>query len=252
MEVHGMLKIKEFKPIPGFSKYSIFEDGTVYSNVRNKIIAKTRNWAGYWVVTITDDNGYRAPRKIHRLVYSAYVGPLEDGKVIDHKDDDKDHNHYTNLQQITPSENSTKSFITGLNKEKVVWTKEMIHSICKMMENNTPNHIMFKALNIDYDSNRYNCNHLIGDLKRGTMHKDVTSQYDLSRYINAVNKKDAKLTEYQVQEIYMDLMFGVIPAELARHYKTTHNTICKIRDKRTWCTVTDWIDNNIFDPSNCI
>lgn len=242
-----MLKIKEFKPIPGFSKYSIFEDGTVYSNVRNKVIAKTRNWAGYWVVTITDDSGYRAPRKVHRLVYSAYIGPLDPEKVVDHKDDNKDNNHYSNLQQITPSENSTKSFITGLNKEKVVWTKSMIHDICRMMEKNTPNKIMFKALNIDYDANRYNCNHLIGDLKRGTIHKDITSQYDLSRYINAVNKKDAKLTSEQVQMIYMDLMFGVTAAELARAYNTTHSTICKIRDKRTWCTVTDWIDENLIN-----
>lgn len=252
MEVHVMLKIEKFKPIPGFSKYSIFEDGTVYSNVRNKIVAKTKNWAGYWVVSITDDNGYRAPRKVHRLVYSAYVGPLEEGKVVDHKDDNKNNNHYTNLQQITPSENSTKSFITGLNKTKVVWTKDMIHELCKMMEKNTPNRIMFKALNIDYDDNRYNCNHLIGDLKRGTIHKDITSQYDLSRYINAVNKADAKLTSEQVQKIYMDLMFGVTPAELARLYKTTHSTICKIRDKRTWCTVTDWIDENLVDLDDSI
>lgn len=245
-----MLSTTLFRKIPGFSKYSISEDGTVYSDVREKIIARTRNWAGYWVVTITDDNGYRAPRKVHRLVYSAFVGPLEEGKVIDHIDDNKDHNHYTNLQQITPPENSTKSFITGKNKEKVVWTKEMIHEICRMMEKNMTNYEIFDAMNVNYDANRYNCNHLIGDLRRGVIHKDITSQYDLSKYITSVNKKDSKLSIDDVQNIYMNLLFGVSPAELAMRYKVTHSSICKIRDKRSWCGVTDMIDNLYFDNRN--
>lgn len=245
MEVNIMIKLdyKTYRQIPGFHNYLISEDGDVYSKPRKKFIAVALNWAGYKVVTITDDNGFRAPRKVHRLVYRTYIGPFEDGKVIDHKDNNKLNNHYSNLQQITPSENSSKSFISGKNKEKVVWTKLMIHEICKMMEENVPEQDIFESLGIDYDKNRYNCNHLIGDLRRGTIHSDVTSQYDLSKYIPAINKKDVKLSIHQVKELYIRLLFGDDTiSDLSRIFHIGYSSICKIRDKKTWKQLTDEID----------
>lgn len=61
-------------------------------------------------------NGYlRAPLKyeprkerkylVHRLVYEAFVGKLEEGKVIDHIDANRGNNHYKNLRQVTQKEN---------------------------------------------------------------------------------------------------------------------------------------------------
>lgn len=240
------LSRKEWRPIPGFRNYQISEDGDVFSLVRNKMIAQSFNWAGYKVVTITDDTGYRAPRKVHRLVYLAFVGKLIDGMVVDHKDDNKLHNHYTNLQQITPSENSTKSFISGANNDKVVWTKDFVEELCKLMMDNVPEKEMFESMGIDYESNCYNCNHLIGQLRRGEIHKDVTSKYDLSRYVPSINKKDAKLTIQQVQELYVRLLFDdETAAHLARAYGITFSSACKIRDKKTWRAVTDPIDDKL-------
>jgi hypothetical protein len=237
--------ISKFKDIPNFPGYRISENGEVYSDKRNKIISQAKNWAGYAVVTITDELGFRSPRKVHRLVYSTYVGGLESGKVIDHKDNDKSNNHYSNLQQITPSQNSIKSFISGKNISKIVWTKDMIHKICKMIEKNYSNKKIFKNLRIDYNSNRYNCNHLIGDLIRGTIHKDITSEYNLSEYNHAVNQKDVKLTEENVRNIYISLLYdNTSAAKLAKQYHVTHSTICKIRDKKTWRTITNNVDNN--------
>lgn len=203
------LNLSKFKPIPGFNRYLISEDGIVYSKVRNQIIAQYKNWAGYITVTITDDNGFRSPRKVHRLVYLTFVGPLDPNLVVDHKDDDKNNNHYTNLQQITPSANSTKSFISGKNKEKVVWTKEMIHQICKMTQNFVSETEIFEKFGVDYDKNREQCNVLIGQLRRGQIHKDVTKLYNLSLYYGGINKKDHRLEIYEVQNIYMNLLLGL-------------------------------------------
>ena len=240
------LNLSKFKVIPGFSKYMISEDGVVYSLVSKKIIAQSKNWAGYLTVTITDDNGFRSPRKVHRLVYLTYIGPLDPNLVVDHKDDDKNHNHYTNLQQITNSENSTKSFITGKNKEKVVWTKEMIHQICKMMQDFIPESEIFSKFDVDYDKNRYQCNMLIGQLRRGQIHKDVTQYYNLRLYCGGINKKDHKLEIHEVQNIYMNLLLGERPMDLSREYNVGFSTICKIRDKQTWKLITDKIDNDYF------
>lgn len=240
-----MLKLsyKQWKSIPGYKNYMISEDGDVYSLPRKKILAQAYNWAGYKVVTITNDSGFRAPRKVHRLVYLAFIGPLDPTKVVDHKDDNKLHNHYTNLQQITPSENSTKSFITGRNKDKVVWSKQFIEEICKLIIKNLPEKEIFESLGIDYENNKIQCNHLIGQLRRNELHSDVTSKYDLSHYIPSINRKDVKLSVNQVKELYIRLLFDdVTAAELARKFNITYSSACKIRDKKTWKLVTDEID----------
>lgn len=233
------------KTIPGFSNYMISEDGkTVYSIKRDKEIAHAISENGYEVVTITDDDGYRAPRKVHRLVYLTYVGELIPGMTIDHIDNDPMHNHYTNLQQISQSENSMKSFTEGKNKDKAVWDKGTVDNICRLLAKNTSEHDIFRKLKIDYDKHRVACNHLVGQLLRGDIHKDITAKYDLSGYINGINKKDRKLTIDQVSKIYEDTKFGGIPAfRIAKQYQVTYSTICKIRDKKTWKSVTDSIDD---------
>lgn len=221
----------------------ISENGDVYSLPRKKILAQAFNWVGYKVVTVTDDHGFRAPRKVHRLVYLAFVGKLDPSKVIDHKDDNKLNNHYTNLQQITSSKNSIKSFITGKNKDKAVWSKEFIEEICKLIVKNLSEKEIFETLGIDYESNRKQCNILIGKLRRNEIHSDITSKYDLSNYITSINKKDVKLSVNQVKVLYIRLLFDdVSVAELARLYGITYSTACKIRDKKTWRLVTDEID----------
>jgi hypothetical protein len=237
------MNLDKFRDIPGFPGYKISEYGKVYSEKRNIFIAEARNWGGYMVVTISDPSGYRAPRKVHRLVYRTYIGELEDGKVIDHKDNNKDNNHYTNLQQITPSQNSTKSFITGKNSSLVIWPKDIIHKICKMIVRGYTNREIFESLGVDYNVNRIQCNTLIGNITRGSMHKDVTVHYNISDRIRCINKADVKLTIGSVRTIYAMLKYGKIPAsELARYYDVSHHTICKIRDKQTWKAVTDNYD----------
>ena len=247
-----MQLIKDWKEIPGFPGYRISEYGDVWSDKRNQEIAKGRNWAGYLTVTITDENGFRSPRKIHRLVYLAYVGPFEAGKIIDHIDDKKHNNYYKNLQQITQPQNSSKSFITGKNKSKVVWTKDIIHDICEYLSLGWTNKEIFKSLGINYKMERDKCNHLIGDLLNGRQHKDITINYDFSNRISCLNKKDIKLTPNAVVDIYTKLQKKeVLAFQLAKQYNVSWSTICKIRDKKTWRVITDKIDNILISQVPC-
>lgn len=237
-----MIDISKFKPIPGFSKYVISEYGDIYSLVRRKIVATTKNWAGYIVATITDDTGFRSPRKVHRLVYMTYVGGIEDGKVIDHKDDNKLNNHYSNLQQLTPTENSIKSFVSGKNKHKVIWSTGQIEMICEMIERNVSIVDIFKNIGIDYYNNRNQCNMLVGQLRRNEIHKSISCKYNLKNYICGINKKDNKLDISDVRNIYMRLLFGENPFYISKEFGVTYSTICKIRDKKTWKLATDFVD----------
>lgn len=47
---------------------------------------------------------------IHRLVYETFIGPIPEGLVIDHIDNDFTNNRVWNLQAITKAENTQKYY----------------------------------------------------------------------------------------------------------------------------------------------
>ena len=62
---------------------------------------------GYHIVQFNVDCK-RYVRKVHRLVYEAFIGKTEKGLVIDHIDNNKMNNNVDNLQQITNRINVSK------------------------------------------------------------------------------------------------------------------------------------------------
>ena len=242
-----MINIEKFKSIPGFNNYGISEYGEIYSFKRSRIIAIVYNHAGYMTATLTDGHGFRSPRKVHRLVYLTYVGPLKKNMVIDHIDDNKLNNHYTNLQQITASENSIKTFETGKNHAKVIWTRDQIISICEMMEQNIKSSIIFKNIGVHYYLHKTKCNMLIGQLKRGEIHQSIAKDYNISNYVSSINKKDCRFNISEVRNIYLRMLMGEAASNLAKEYDVSYSTICKIRDKKTWKNTTDFVDQYFED-----
>lgn len=230
-----------YRKIPDFSGYEVSEYGNVRSIKSGREIAFTLNHAGYKVVTITDDLGYRAPRKVHQLVYTAFVGPLELGKVVDHIDDDKLNNHYSNLQLLTPSENSMKSFISGANKSNVCWRREEVEKMCALMSEGKTNLEIIRLLGID-PSKKDKCIHFLNSLIRGETHRDIASRYEFKKRLSAMNKKDVKLDPSSVENIYMQLLEGSAVRPLSRLYGVSDSTIRKIRDKKTWVDITNNLD----------
>lgn len=97
----------EFKPVPGLQDIMCSADGVI-ANVATKHQYTHRLTNGYHRVWIKDKS-YR----VHRLVYSAWVGPLKDGKEIDHIDGNKDNNHYTNLRSVAHAENMNNAYSNG-------------------------------------------------------------------------------------------------------------------------------------------
>ena len=97
-----------WKDIPGYEgHYQASNFGKIRSFKRNKvrILKSCRDvlW-GYYRVTLCL-NSVRKIARVHRLVWSAFNGPIPEGLEINHKDEDKANNALLNLELVTPSQN---------------------------------------------------------------------------------------------------------------------------------------------------
>ena len=227
-----------FKEIPSCTGYIISENGVVYSLKRHKFIPHTYNHAGYQTVTITSSDNIRTPKKVHRLVYETYVGKIIQDMQIDHRDNIRYHNHYTNLQQMSGRDNVRKSFTEGFGQKNARWTIDEIEHICKMLDEGKSTKEIASEIGYDYDSDRKTFNHLMFRLRNGVAYTDITSKYDFSNYNSAINKADIRLSESDIVDIMNELSKGTRIIDLAKKYQCTPSTISKIRDGKTWKNIT--------------
>lgn len=91
--------------------YRIEGDGKVWSFLRGRYLAVRGNNCGYLHVTL--NAGIYGPFSVHRLVAAQYIGVCPDGMEINHKDGDKLNNHWTNLEYVTHSENTKRTYDLG-------------------------------------------------------------------------------------------------------------------------------------------
>ena len=93
-----------YKIIEEFPNYIIYDDGRVYSIRRKKFIYVAHDDRGYPYVNFYL-KGKRYCRKIHRLVAKAFVPNPNNLPEVNHIDENKDNNHYTNLEWCTTAYN---------------------------------------------------------------------------------------------------------------------------------------------------
>ena len=75
----------KIKAIKGYEDtYAVSDDGRVF-NIRSGKELKQKNNKGYFTVTLCSNTKTKEYR-VHRLVYQAFVGVLDDNLVIDHID----------------------------------------------------------------------------------------------------------------------------------------------------------------------
>ena len=90
-----------------FKKYEVFEDGRIWSYVTNKFLKPHPNHKGYELVTLSDNDNNKKTYQVHRVVYEAVSGkPIPEGMQVNHIDENKTNNHISNLNLMTPKENS--------------------------------------------------------------------------------------------------------------------------------------------------
>jgi len=89
---------KEFKAYDDW--YFVSADGDVFSTYKNGLLKQSVDVDGYMRVDIHSKHV-----KVHKLVYTVWIGDIPIGVQINHLDDDKKHNHYQNLYTGTQKEN---------------------------------------------------------------------------------------------------------------------------------------------------
>lgn len=109
----GLYQISEYGDVKSLQKknYRKLKQGLVEIVHKEKIMATSNKlrYKSIWVCK--KDNSNKAERKqIHIMVYEAFIGEIEKDKIIDHIDENRYNNHYTNLQMITQAENVVKYF----------------------------------------------------------------------------------------------------------------------------------------------
>lgn len=88
--------------------YRVEEDGRIWSYLVGRYKAVFYNRCKYVYVSLT--RGCNGPIGVHRLVAAKYIGPCPEGMEINHKDGNKENNHWTNLEYVTHAENIMKSY----------------------------------------------------------------------------------------------------------------------------------------------
>ena len=94
-----------WKEIKGYEgKYKISNWGRLKSYAQNKtgkISCGSPQKKGYLAVTLYDNKGNRQTYKIHRLVAEAFIPNPNNYPQVNHKDENKNNNHVSNLEWCT-------------------------------------------------------------------------------------------------------------------------------------------------------
>lgn len=102
----------EWRCIPGFPEcFQVSSSGGVRRRTAHgfRVLSKRRNTWSYLVVTLSFE-GKHVNKLVHRLVAAAFLGPLPDGLVVNHKDQNRMNNTVDNLEYVTQQENIVQAY----------------------------------------------------------------------------------------------------------------------------------------------
>ena len=89
-----------------FEKYEIYEDGRIWSYKTNRFLKPGTDKVGYKLVVLSDNEGNAKTYRLHRVVYEAVSGaPIPECFEVNHIDEDKSNNSFSNLNIMTHKEN---------------------------------------------------------------------------------------------------------------------------------------------------
>ena len=126
------IKIKDSK------NYYVTDEGEVYRTLKNGEIKflGSQHSSGYIYCSITNVDGSRDSKLVHRLVAEYFIPNPENLPVVDHIDEDKTNNKINNLRWCTQEQNSTyfntkdgRDYHIKLRKEHEVKIKALLSQV---------------------------------------------------------------------------------------------------------------------------
>lgn len=89
-----------------YSCYKINSDGTIWSKQYNRVCGGTVQNNGYLQVKLKCKDGVSRRYGAHRVIWFYFNGNIPDDKQVNHIDENKLNNNLSNLNLLTPFENS--------------------------------------------------------------------------------------------------------------------------------------------------
>lgn len=186
---------------PGIRKdyYLISEDGELM-NILTLKKYKPSDHGGYYRYNLLKENETHATCHVfaHRLVAYEFVENPNNYPYIDHIDGVKNHNHYTNLDWVTPKENTRRAINLGLksdvgyNHVSSIFTEELARSICEKLEQGYSIKDIYRWLKHDATAkpnDDYPLYQFIHRLKHRLGWDNITSEYNYSTKSDKRNGK---------------------------------------------------------------
>ncbi len=102
------IKGERWRDIAGYEgRYRISDHGRVFSLLSNKLLSISTNNCGYKCVYLyMAGAGYYQNMKVHRLVAAAFIPNPLNLPQVNHKNEDKTDNHYSNLEWCSANYNN--------------------------------------------------------------------------------------------------------------------------------------------------
>lgn len=105
------------KILEEYPNYIIYENGEIYNIKTKKNMSQRIHKSGHLRVDLMNKNKKAITRTIHSLVFQAFYDEIVSNPyAIDHIDNNKNNNHYLNLQKITNTQNKIKSYLVKVSK----------------------------------------------------------------------------------------------------------------------------------------
>jgi len=114
-----------YKTINNYPNYVVSESGVIINTKKNLKLTQYKR-KGYLFVTLSNNNKSKQCR-VHRLVAEAFVENPNNYDCINHIDENKENNHYSNLEWCNHQYNNT--FGNRIKKQsitlKATWNKKL-------------------------------------------------------------------------------------------------------------------------------
>ena len=125
-ELEALLEWRDVVGFEGLYKISEYGDIISYHNGKKTLLAETPNRDGYLVKTLSKD-GVKKACRINRLVAEAFCDNPNGYNEVNHLDENRQNNHYTNLVWVTHQENMQHS--ANSRKGKQAFKKKPVRCI---------------------------------------------------------------------------------------------------------------------------
>ena len=88
---------------------------------------------------------------VHRLVYAAYIGPIDFSLQIDHLDHNRYNPDASNLEQVTAKENAARKYTTGVMRHCLHLTEDEELELVKRLSNGERSNDIAKSMGLTYN-----------------------------------------------------------------------------------------------------